>query len=248
MREQPVVVVPRVSGFSMALSFALVPLVVVLGVLGVAISLRTGEGSANMTAVILVCGGLGFVFALVELLAILRRAGEALRPEELGGQEIGRFLQHAPADGSNLFIEGIRALHAQWGRGGRPHAVNSEPIVRLVHHQLSKGPKLLSALSGPLTVLGMVGTCLSINAFLGSSGTALSTAKVGGVDLAPSLAQALALLPEAMNSTIAGIVAGPLVLRGVGVVLQGAVNDLVARYEALLVTYIEPQLRGGPTP
>lgn len=227
------------------LNFVMPPLVVLLGVLGVLISLRTGEGSANMTAVILVCLAIGVVLALVELVSLVRRAGQAVRPEELDGQELGAYLEGVPADGSNVFVEGVRSLHAQWGRGARPHAVDSAPIVKLVHYQLSKGPKLLIALSGPLTVLGMVGTCLSINAFLGSSGSALSEAKVGGIDLAPALAESLAQLPEAMNSTIAGIVAGPLVLRGLGMVLQRGVNDLVARYEALLVTYIEPQLRGG---
>lgn len=244
MKQQPVVVVPRASGLSVALGFAMVPLVVVLGVLGVVVSLRAGDGSANMTAVILACGSVGFVLAIAELLTVLRRAREALQPEELSGQELGRTLEKSPA-GSNVFLDGIRAMYMQWGRGERSHAVNSEPIVRLVHYQLSKGPRLLIGLSGPLTVLGMVGTCLSINAFLGSSGETLSSAKVGGVALAPALAQALALLPEAMNSTIAGIVAGPIVLRSLGVLLQGAVNDLVARYEALLVTYIEPQLRGS---
>ena len=245
MSEQhPAVVVPRVKGFSIVLNFALPLLVVTLGVAGVAVSLRTGEGSANMTAVILVCLALGIMVAIVELCTTVRRAREALRPEELDGQEVGEFLQNIPAGSSNLFVEGLRSLVLQWGGGARPHALNSEPIVRAVHYQLSKGPKLLIALSGPLTVLGMVGTCLSISTFLDSSGTALSNAKESGSALAGALANSLAQLPEAMNSTIAGIVAGPLVLRSLGLVLQGAINDVVARYEALVETYIVPQLRG----
>ena len=235
--------IPRVGKLRAALPFLAVPSVLVAGGTVVLLSLRDGDGSGRMTLLILVAGGCGLVFAVGAFISLLQQFTAAGWIETQSGKNL---LELAEEAGTDAFSASLLALVEQWLGGARPDGGDLDAQLEFLRYRLGKGPSLVAAMAEPMPVLGILGTCLSLIDYLRGTISALTSADKVGLDLIHELGTTLQVLPSAFISTVAGIVAGPLLLRGMSAALFMVVEALVMRFDSVMRSYVLPLLLEEP--
>ena len=238
--QHPNGVLGRARQWEALVAFAAPPVFALAGAIAVAGALRAGDGGGGITSLIITSASIGVVFACCVAVRLFRVAPSGSAIEATHGQDLetwANFTEDEP------FANLVRAILWRWKEGRNADGLETDDLFENLLHILTAGPRAIRGVARPMVILGFLGTCIALPSYLSETVETLKGIETVGPEVLQQLSGALDMLPGAFWSTVAGLVAGPLVLWSMANALEAYATRTVLRFREIVHSYVIPEMR-----